>query len=107
MTTVAALNDKRAISAMQLVVDGLGDERTASGQRLVKSQSREGAFYVTTETSCSCPDATYRQRVCKHSLALRLQRTIDDALAGEQVDRMLKSVSNYGVIPASQIERED
>ena len=72
--------DKRAISAMQLVVDGLGDARAASGEHLIPSQSREGAFYLTTEYSCSCPDRTYRKGVCKHMLSLRIQRTIDEAL---------------------------
>ena len=78
--------DKRAISAMQLVVNGLGDARASSGERLVPSQSREGAVYLTTEHSCSCGDATYRNRVCKHQLALRLQRTIDEACPATRLE---------------------
>ena len=70
----------RAIRALTLVADGLGDQRTASGERLVPSQSTDGAFYVTTEHDCSCKDRQYRGGVCKHMLAIRVQRTIDEAL---------------------------
>lgn len=83
-----ALSD-RAIKAMTLLADGLGDERTLSGQRLVRSQSTEGAYYVTTEDSCSCADSTYRpNKVCKHRLALALERTLADAGALETPRRL-------------------
>ncbi len=33
--------------------------------------------YTTTETSCTCPDFTYRHVACKHILALRVQTALD------------------------------
>lgn len=43
---------------------------------LIPSCSREGASYVTASHSCSCPDFTYRGKVCKHQVALRLINTL-------------------------------
>ena len=77
------MND-RAVRAMTMLVDGLGDARTATGERLIASQCKPGAFYVTTEHACSCPDSQYRGSVCKHRLALKIERTINEALADER-----------------------
>jgi len=41
----------------------------------IPSQTTAGRRYETTETTCSCADATYRGYLgisCKHQLALRL-----------------------------------
>ena len=80
----------RAIKAMTLVADGLGDARTSDGQRLIRSQSKDGAYYLTTEDDCSCKDRAYRGGVCKHMLAARLARVIDEA---QPAERRLEVVS--------------
>src|SRR5215831_576708 len=34
--------------------------------------SRPGAIYTVCATSCTCPDATYKNHICKHMMACRL-----------------------------------
>ena len=41
----------------------------------VRSQTYPHLRYITSETSCTCPDAVYRRRQCKHMRALIEQRT--------------------------------
>jgi len=69
--------DLRSEGALLLVASGKVD----LGAGLVESASHAGAFYRTTERSCTCPDATYRKEVCKHQRALRVQRVLNDAEA--------------------------
>ena len=38
----------------------------------IPSQSRPGLYYLTTLTSCSCPDFAKRQLACKHTKAVKL-----------------------------------
>lgn len=33
--------------------------------------------YLTTKTTCSCPDHQYRGRACKHMQALQMQEMVD------------------------------
>jgi hypothetical protein len=68
--------DPRSERALLLVAQGLGDQTTRHGDRLVPSASKEGAFYLVTLASCTCPDATYRKVTCKHQIALRLENVI-------------------------------
>ena len=45
----------------------------APGQYLVCSQSKPVIYRVSLyPPSCTCPDFTYRRKVCKHVLAARL-----------------------------------
>jgi hypothetical protein len=43
------------------------------GHFLVPSSSADGAFYVTTSTTCTCPDHSRRQNLCKHSRAVQIR----------------------------------
>jgi hypothetical protein len=69
--------DIRSEGALLLVASGKVD--LAAG--LVESGRHAGAFYRTTFSSCTCPDAQYRKEVCKHQRALRIQRVLDEAEA--------------------------
>jgi len=82
MTTLS--DTTRGQKAVALVASGALDHALylegSSSQRLVPSCSREGAFYVTSLDSCTCPDSTYRKaKVCKHRIALRLKSVLDQA----------------------------
>ena len=66
---------ERSIRAMTLLAEGRLGEETRDGRRLVES-SREGAFYLVTLRSCTCPDSTYRKTTCKHQIALRLETVL-------------------------------
>ena len=46
---------------------------------LVGSETHDGAWYRTTARSCTCPDATYRNVVCKHQIAYRLASVLRTA----------------------------
>lgn len=80
---MATLPESRGHKAVQLVASGaLEHVLTVDGsdtQRLIPSCSREGAFYVTDDHSCTCPDATYRKAVCKHMQAIRIAAVLADA----------------------------
>lgn len=77
--------DVRSQGALDIVRSGQLSERCKlpGGIELVASQSAEGAYYLVTPTSCSCPDAKYRKVTCKHQLAVR----IADLLAESQADQ--------------------
>jgi SWIM zinc finger len=85
MTTVLVPSvDSRGHKALALVNSGALEQPVyldcSRTQRLVPSCTTEGAFYVTSLTSCSCPDSKYRRaRICKHRIALKLQRVLDEA----------------------------
>lgn len=81
----------RGKSALALVQSGalehpvyLDDART---RRLVPSCSGNGSFYVTSEHECSCNDRTYRNVICKHMLACK-------------VDAVLKSAADQNTVAA-------
>jgi uncharacterized Zn finger protein len=109
MTT---LPQSRSTRAVALVASGALDDSVAiyldpaRTQRLVPSQSKEGAFYVTSANSCTCPDATYRKAVCKHQQAVRVARVLA-AAEQENVHATDERRPLGRVIPAAQIERED
>lgn len=68
--------------ALALVSSGALEHLVAIGADhcLVPSQESEGAFYVASTHDCSCPDSKYHpDLVCKHQLAVRLQRVLDAA----------------------------
>lgn len=71
---------------------------------LMPSACVEGAFYVSSRTDCTCPDARFTVRYCKHQIALQLLETL------ERSEPEAPHVGN-GVtttIPASmRAERED
>jgi hypothetical protein len=73
--------DPRSERALLLVAQGLGDQTTRHGDRLVPSASKEGAFYLVTLASCTCADAKYRKVTCKHQIALRLESVLRGAQA--------------------------
>src|SRR5262252_3413988 len=99
MLTAFPSTDPRGAKAVAIAAD--------SGQWL-KIRARNGAkyygirssanaddIYFVTRTSCSCFDG--QRRECKHQMAVALHC----ALVAEQRQ------PSYGVIPASQIVRED
>jgi hypothetical protein len=81
--------DERAAQAMLLIANGLPRLETTKGWRLIPSMSCEGAFYlIDPHGECSCNDRHYRQRVCKHELACRIQDVLD-AATGEPTEPTL------------------
>jgi len=81
----------RGTKALALVVSGALEQPVyldcSRTQRLVPSCTNEGAFYVTSLTSCSCPDSKYRPaKTCKHQIAARLQRVLDEAEQENQLE---------------------
>jgi hypothetical protein len=116
--------DPRGPKAVALAADAgqwlkcrTNDGRKAYG---IRSSANSDQVYFVTRTSCSCYDA--RRHDCKHMLAVRLHC---DLVAEQQAaakyddifkrfdydeDRALTRIlgkPRRGVIPASQIERED
>jgi uncharacterized Zn finger protein len=77
-STLMAL-DIRSTGALAIVSSGQLENRVQlpNGFELVPSQSAEGAFYVVSLSSCTCPDSQYRKVTCKHQLAIRLQNVLD------------------------------
>jgi len=92
----------RQIKAVQLIVDGAVQSapKVEGSYRLVKSQSAEGASYVTSSYDCSCPDHTYRGHTCKHMIAVRLQAVLD---ASGSVDVQAPHTTN-GRMPVAERE---
>ena len=77
MTITISSTDPRSLKAIEIAA-GAGqwlkcrgqDGRKAYG---VPSQSAAGHYYLTTQTSCTCPDAQRHEGLaCKHQLAVRL-----------------------------------
>ena len=102
MSTTLTLpaTDPRGAKAVQIATDAgqwlkvYGrDGRKAYG---IRSSRDANHVYFVTRTDCTCPDAL--RHTCKHQLAVQLHC----ALVAEQRNRPQR-----GVIPASQIERED
>src|SRR5438045_3412070 len=77
MTITISSEDPRSIKAIQIAV-GAGQWlkcRTTDGRKAygVPSQRVGGHYYLTTQTSCTCPDAQRHEGLaCKHQLAVRL-----------------------------------
>lgn len=111
--TSSRIPTDRGKSAINLVASGALDHALylegSSSQRLVPSCTNEGSFYVTSATSCTCPDAQYRKAVCKHQIACRLAYVLELAEQENQPATAAPTQphSNGRVIPAAQIERED
>jgi hypothetical protein len=81
--------DERAIKALMLVAAGLPRLETTRGWRLIPSMTCQGAFYlIDPDGGCSCADYEYRDVVCKHLIAKRLQDVID-AAAGDPTESTL------------------
>ena len=102
MTTVLLpATDPRGARAVEIATDAgqwlkcrTRDGRKAYG---IRSSRDANKVYFTTRTSCTCYDS--RRHECKHQIAVQLHV----ALVTEQATKPL----SHGVIPASQIERED
>ena len=59
-----------AINGKPYVVTVLKDGNNTVGYRLEKPDSK--TYEIDAQTwECNCPDATFRERQCKHALALR------------------------------------
>ena len=87
MLTLPNDTDQRGHKAVALVASGALDGAPYldhSSLRLVPSQSKDGAFYITDACSCSCADAKYRKVVCKHQQAVRILNVLKLA---EQTNR--------------------
>ena len=65
-----------------------GYQQLPSGEFLVPSTRCEGAFYLTTPTSCTCPDARFRQVVCKHQISIHILRVLERADAKNEVQEI-------------------
>lgn len=101
-TIVLPAIDPRGAKAVALATDA-GQWlkcRTRDGRKAYGVPSSEpNRYYLTTRTNCTCPAYEYGYgKECKHILAVQLHCD----LVAEH-----KPVSNYGVIPAHLIERED
>jgi hypothetical protein len=68
---------------------------------LIPSACVEGAFYVSSRTDCTCPDARYRARFCKHQIALQLLETL------ERSEGDAPHISNTTIPASMRAERED
>ena len=40
----------------------------------VASQNGNGEYHVDSDLSCSCPDSAQKQNICKHSIAVKLEK---------------------------------
>jgi hypothetical protein len=130
MTTVlVSETDSRGPKAVKLAADAgqwlkchTRDGRKAYG---IQSSLGDGCYYLVTRNTCTCYDAHERHNECKHMLAVRLHCNLleeqqaaksddifarfaqdDRPLATPELSRILGKPQR-GVIPASQIERED
>ena len=54
---------------------------------LVPATGAPGEYWRVTPSSCSCPDATYRQVTCKHQWAVRLH----EAAERERTDKAARA----------------
>ena len=101
--------------------------RTRDGRKAygIRSSADSNVVYFVTRTSCTCPDA--RRHECKHQIAVQLHCALAEQQAARKYDdifvrfeqdedramaRILGGPAPWtrpqrGVIPASQIERED
>jgi len=129
-TVLVPETDPRGTKAVAIATDAgqwlkckTRDGRKAYG---IQSSLGDGCYYLVTRTTCTCYDARERHHECKHMLAVRLHCALveeqqaaskyDDIFARfEQDDRPLPTPDlsrilgrpRRGVIPASQIVRED
>jgi|SRR5215469_12180831 len=70
--------------------------RTSDGRKAygIRSSRDSDEIYFVTRTSCTCYDG--QRRTCKHQIAVQLH-----------CELVAERHASYGVIPASQIVRED
>jgi uncharacterized Zn finger protein len=102
-------NDPRGLKAVAIATNAgqwlrcrINDGQKAYG---IRSSRDANHVYFVTRSSCTCYDA--REHDCKHQLAVRLHCAL---VVAEQRNRPRVSGAGEvqrGVIPASQIERED
>jgi len=65
--------DPRMERARELLSRGKVSPGRLPGHYLVSSQSKPITYLVSLNPpSCTCPDFTHRQQICKHILAARL-----------------------------------
>ncbi len=68
--------DLRMERARELLSQGKVSPGRAPGQYFVRSQSKPVTYFVSLnppwKPTCTCPDFTHRQRLCKHILAARM-----------------------------------
>jgi hypothetical protein len=111
-------NDPRGPKAVAIATDA-GQWlkcRTADGRKAygIPAASEPGRYYLVTRTSCDCYDG--RRRTCKHQIAVQLHCELMAEQVAPAPTADLGRILNpkpaawarpRGVIPASQIERED
>jgi hypothetical protein len=115
-------SDPRGAKAVAIATDAgqwmkcrTRDGRNAYG---IPSSRGDGRYYLTTRTSCDCYDG--QRRTCKHMLAVRLFcELVAEQEAAKKYNDIFKRFEDEplvpaawtqrqrGVIPPSQIERED
>ena len=76
MTITIRSQDPRSLKAVEIASTAgqwlrchARDGRKAYG---VPSQRTSGLYYLTTQTTCTCPDAARSGLACTHQLAVRL-----------------------------------
>jgi uncharacterized Zn finger protein len=80
-----ALIIERAATEVMLRRDILDTDEC--GKYLVQSSDNPREFYRTSTWECSCPDATHRQRRCKHMWAINLLHTATARARRETLER--------------------
>jgi hypothetical protein len=121
-TVLLPQTDPRGAKAVAIATDAgqwlkchIRDGRKAYG---IPSSRGDGRYYLTTRTSCDCFDG--QRHTCKHVLAVRLFcELVAEQHAAKKYDEIFQRFDDeplvsaawtqrqHGVIPASQIERED
>ncbi|HYW86806.1 MAG TPA: hypothetical protein VFB50_03500 [Chloroflexota bacterium] len=124
-TITLPASDPRGAKAVEIATDSgqWAKCTTRDGRKYYGIRSSDGShYYLVTRNSCTCYDA--QRHTCKHMLAVRLHCELvkeqQDAAKYDDIfkrfdydeDRALTRILGVrkpqrGVIPASQIERED
>ena len=90
MTITISSEDKRSLKAVELAAEAgqWAKCRTRDGRKAfgVPGQSAAGHYYLTTQASCTCPDAQRHEGMaCKHQLAVRLHVALVKAQQRKEV----------------------
>jgi hypothetical protein len=69
--------DKRSLNALKLAAGAANWTQIAHGAFLIPSQSDPTQHYVTTPSTCTCPDSErHPERLCKHSISASLVQVL-------------------------------
>jgi hypothetical protein len=71
--TETVATDKRYRKALSLAANA-GDIVVVDGEDAFCVPSSQGGYYRVDADGCPCPDATYRNTLCKHQIAVAMLR---------------------------------